>query len=168
MFADSGEARYTKSKSELMNKFESRSSTQRNQSRVNIDGGGKHHSAVYWPKDGMVRDHLTSIERYESKFNNSDVCMIFDRYFPNIIKCSKTRLQRVDGFRRVHQIGSNSPLTAKDVCMSSTKTKQSLIEIISEYQLEKFNEEELQHKLVVTSNDVIPEETANGTRKKGV
>ena len=76
---------------------------------------------------------------------------IFDRYFPKSIK-SDTRLQRVDGFRRVHQIARNTPLPAK--------------EVINEYLLETFTEKKLLSKLIVTSNSVIPEETSNGVRQK--
>ena len=106
---------------------------------------------------------LRSIENYLSKFTDSAaVYTVFDRYFPKSIK-SDTMLQRVDGFRRVHHIGRSSPLPGRDICMAFTKTKQNLIEVVSEL----FNERASQQKLVVTSNNVVlPEETTGGTRKR--
>ena len=50
--------------------------------------------------------------------------------------------------------------------MASTKTKKKLIEVISEYLLENFTERFMHHKLVVTSNDIHPEETILGVRQK--
>ena len=167
MFENTGEARYAPSKSDLMNKLKIEVSTRGiKPETVVIDGGGMLHSAIYWPKDGNMSDLLTSIDKYLSKFTDSaDVYTVFDRYFPKSIK-SDTRLQRVDGFRRVHHIGRSSPLPGKDICMASTKTKQNLIEVVSEYILEKFSERAAQQKFVVTSNDVLPEETIGGTRRK--
>ena len=167
MFEDSGEARYAKNKSGLMRKLKVEISSRGiNADVIVIDGGGMLHAAVHWPKDGIVEDLLRSIENYVSKFiSNADVYVIFDRYFPRSIK-SDTRLQRVDGFRRVHHIGRNSPLPAKDMCMASTKTKTNLIQVINEYILEKFTGRRMKQKLVVTSSDVLPEETVHGLRRK--
>ena len=50
--------------------------------------------------------------------------------------------------------------------MTSIKTKKNLIAIIAEYLLEKFTSKQIQHKLIVTSDDVHPEETSQGIREK--
>ena len=133
---------------------------------VVVDGGGMLHSAIYWPKDGLVSDLLKSVETYTSKtIDFSDVCIIFDRYCKKSIK-SDTRLQRVDGFKRVHHLGMNSPLPPKEICLSSIKTKKKLIEMIAENLLEMFTTKQIQHKLIVTSDDISPEETSQGIRTK--
>ena len=59
LFEDSGEARYPTTKSVLMNKLKvevlSRGIVP---DAVVVDGGGMLHSAIYWPKDGLVGDLL--------------------------------------------------------------------------------------------------------------
>ena len=47
LFEDSGHARYSTSKSVLMNKIKAESS-------VIIDGGAMLHSSVHWPSEGTV------------------------------------------------------------------------------------------------------------------
>ena len=167
LFEDSGEARYPTTKSVLMNKLKVEVSSRGIvPDAVVVDGGEMLHSAIYWPKDGLVSDLLKSVEKYTSKTNDfSDVCIIFDRYFKKSIK-SDTRLQRVDGFKRVHHLGMNSPLPPKEICLSSIKTKKKLFEIIVENLLEKFTTKQIQHKLTVTSDDIYPEETSQGIRTK--
>ena len=98
---------------------------------------GMLHAAVQWPKYGMVS--WSSEKHRVLHWQVRQLrCIHHLRYFPKSIK-SDTKLQRVH---------------------------QSLIEVISEYLLETFTEKKLQSKLIVTSNDVIPEETSNGVRQK--
>ena len=166
LFGDSGEARYPTTKSVLMNKLKVEVSSRGIvPDAVVVDGRGKLHSAIYWPKDGLVSDLLKSVEKYTSKtIDFSDVCIIFNRYFKKSIK-SDTRLQRVDGFKRVH-LGINSPLPPKEICLSSIKTKKKLIEMIAENLLEMFTTKQIQQRLIVTSDDIYPEETSQGIRTK--
>ena len=164
LFKNSSEARYPTAKSVLKNKLKVKVSSRGIEpDAVAVHGGGMFHSAIYWPKDGFVSDLLTSIENYISKLINvSDLYIIFDRYYKKSIK-SDTRLKRVDGFKSTHHLAMTSPLPAKEICTTSIKTKKNLIAIISEYLLEKFISEyllekftskQIQHELVVTSDDV--------------
>ena len=167
LFKDSGDARYPKTKSVLKNKLKVEVSLRGIAPDVVIvDGGGMLHSSIHWPKDGKVEDLVNGVEQYVNKLiNTSDVCIIFDRYFEKSIK-SDTRRQRVEAFKRTHHLGINTPLPAKEICMSSTKTKENLIEIIASTLLERFTKKKIQHKLIVTSKDVYPEETHQGIRTK--
>ena len=50
--------------------------------------------------------------------------------------------------------------------MSSTKSKDNLIEIIADQLLERFTQNKILHKLVITSKDSCPVETRQGTCQK--
>ena len=52
------------------------------------------------------------------------------------------------------------------MCMSSVKTKEILIEIVSTYLLEQFNAAKNEHQLMVTSKSPSPETTRLGIRIK--
>ena len=167
LFEDSGEPRYATSKSDLKNSLKVEvSSRGKELDAVLVDCGGMLHSAIYWPKDRQVSDLLKSIEKYACNLINlADLYMIFDRYYERSIK-SDTRMKRIEGFKRTHHLTSSSPLPAKEVCMSSIQTKKTLIEIIAENLLQKFTSLKIKHSLVVTSNDIHPEETCQGRRRK--
>ena len=86
-------------------------------------------------------------------------------YFDYSIK-SDTRQKRIGVFQRSHTLSLKTPLPAKEICMSSAKTKENLIEIIATVLLDSFTEKKLKQKLVVTSKSKFPEETSEGTRIK--
>ena len=167
VFDDDGTPRYPKSKSDLMKPLKVEVSLRSvKYDAVVVDCGGMLHSAIYWPKNGMVSDLLKGIEKYAYNFlSQGDLYMIFDRYYENSIK-SDTRMNRIDGFKRIHHLTSNSPLPTKEVCMSSIQTKRNLIEIIAEHLLEKFTELKIKYNFVVTSNDIHPEQTNQGIKFK--
>ena len=100
LFEDSGHARYSTSKSVLMNKIKAESSLRGVVfDAVIIDGGAMLHSSVHWPSEGTVNDFVSGIERYiEGFLKLSDVNVIFDRYFERSIK-SDTRNARIWNFR---------------------------------------------------------------------
>ena len=81
LFEDSGIARYTTSKSVLMNKIKEESSSRGAKfDAVIIDGGAMLHSSVHWPSEGTVNYLATSIGRYvEGYLKFSDVNLILDR-----------------------------------------------------------------------------------------
>ena len=65
LFYDSGEARYPKNKSLLMNKLKVEvTSCNVKPDAVAIDGGGMLHSSVHWPVNGVVRDFVDRVEHY--------------------------------------------------------------------------------------------------------
>ena len=139
MFHDSAEARYLKSKAVLKNKLKVEVSVRGVAvDVVVVDGGGLIHSSIHWPKDGLVRDLAAGVEMYVSKLlHNSDVYVAFDRYFEKSLK-SDTRLQRIGNFQRSHQLSIETSLPSKEVCMSSLKAKENLIEIIAKFLLQRF------------------------------
>ena len=91
--------------------------------------------------------------------------IIFDRYFDKSIK-SDTRLQRIGNFKRSHQLSIETSIPSKELCMSSFKTKENLIEIITKFLLQQFSTANCQHKLIVTSKSIYPVETSHGLQIK--
>ena len=91
------------------------------------------------------------------------MCVIFDCYFARSIK-GDTRLSRIGSFRRFHQLSIETELPPKDMCLSSTKTKENLIEIISSALLERLSATKSKHQLLLTSKRTVPEETHLGIR----
>ena len=75
---------------------------------------------------------------------------------------SDTREERVCSFRRSYQLDKSSSLPPQTICLSSSKTKQFLIEIISSDLLQEFSVEKFARKLVIVSNDEYPREVQNG------
>ena len=166
MFHDSGDARYPKSKVVLKNKLKVEVPVRRVEADAVVVGGGMLHASIYWPKDGSVEDLAKGVELYVSKFlKHSDVYLIFDRYFEKSIK-SDTRLGRIGSFIRSHQLSIETSLPSKEMCMSSTKTKANLIEIIATFLLQRFSTAEFQHKLLVNSKSIYPMGTSHGLQIK--
>ena len=166
-FKDTGEARYTSSKAVLKNKLKVEiSSRGLKPDAVIVDGGGMLHSSIHWPKEGLVEDLVSGIIQYVSKIvASSDGYVVFDRYFDYSIK-SDTRQKRIGVFQRLHTLSLETPLPATEICMSSAKTKENLIEIIATVLLDRFTEKNFKQKLVVTSKSIFPEVTSEGTRIK--
>ena len=160
LFKDTGDARYTSTISVLNNKLKVEvSSRTLEHDVVVIDRCGMLHPSVYWPKKGLVEDLVNSVDYYLSKFIIvADVYLIFDRYFENSIK-SDTRLERIRTYKRSHKFAIRTPLPPKEICMSSRKTKENLIEIIAPKLMERLTGKKIETKLVITSKDEFPEET---------
>lgn len=166
MFPDNGEPRFIKSKSVLKNKLKIEVST-RNLSpdAVIIDGGGMLHSAVHWPKKGSVRDFIDRVCSYVIKIlKYSDVYLAFDRYINDSIKAA-TRLQRIRSIiKRSHKVSLETPLPPKEVALSSNKTKEHLIELISNELLDRASNLNYGRKLIITSKSNFPEQSFEGER----
>ena len=133
LFKDTGEPRFTSSKTTLKNKIKVEVSSRGIvNDAILIDGGGMLHSSIHWPKEGLVEDLVKGIEQYIAKtVVSSDGYLVFDRYFDFSIK-SETRLKRIGLFKRTHNLSLKTTLPAKDICMSSTKTKENLIQVIAD------------------------------------
>ena len=110
LFYETGNARYAKNKSVLMNKLKVEESLRGIQfDSVIIDGGGLMHK-VYWPTDGMVKYLVDGVEKYIKMFIfDSDVFLIFDRYKADSIK-SDTRSARIGSFQRSYQLSLDREL----------------------------------------------------------
>ena len=110
MFKDTGDPRFTTTKSVLKNKLKVEvSSPNINPDTVVIDGGGLLPSDVDWPKDRIVQDFVDGVINYIFKIlRQSDIYLIFDRYIENSIK-SGTRLKRIGNFNRTHKHSLETP-----------------------------------------------------------
>ena len=163
LFNDIGEPRLTSSKATLKNKIKVEVSSRGVENdAVLVDGGGMLHSSIHWPKEGLVEDLVKGIEHYMSKvIKTSDAYLVFDRYFDYSIK-SETRLKRIGLFKRSHSLSVRTVLPSKEICMSSTKTEENLIEIIASQILERFTQKKITHKLVITSKSPCPVQTKLG------
>ena len=137
MFSESGEARYTNSKSVLMNKLKCEVPKKDIVPSVTVlDGMGMLHSSIYWPKNGMMKDLVDGVDLYIQRLiSDSNVYLVFDRYLETSIK-SDTRTSRVSGFQVSHQLNFSSDLPPKDICMASMKTKECIIEVITKELIE--------------------------------
>ena len=88
------------------------------------------HSAIHWPKEGLVEDLVHGVVQFTSKIlEYSNVYAVFDRYFDYRIT-SDTRQKRIGAFQRSHTLSMKAPLPDEELCMSSVKTKENLREII--------------------------------------
>ena len=165
MFEDNGEPRFIKSKSVLKNKLKVEVSQRNlNPDAVVIDGGGMLHSAVHWPKEGTVKDFTDGVCNYIIKMlEDSDVYLAFDRYIIDSIKAA-TRLQRIGNIKRSHNVSLETPLPPKEVALSSNKTKENLIELISNELLDRASTLNYRRKLIVTSKANFPEQSFEGER----
>ena len=165
IFQDSGEPRFTKSKSVLKNKLKIEVSPRNlNPDAVIIDGGGMLHSAVHWPKEGTVKDFTDGVCNYIIKIlKDSDVNLAFDRYTNDSIKAA-TRLQRIGNIKRSDNVSLETPLPPKEVALSSNKTKENLIELISNELLDRASNINYGRKLIVTSKSNFPEQSFEGER----
>ena len=165
MFEDNGEPRFIKSKSVLKNKLKVEVSQRNlNPDAVVIDGGGMLHSAAHWPKEGTVKDFTDGVCNYIIKMlEDSDVYLAFDRYIIDSIKAA-TRLQRIGNIKRSHNISLETPLPPKEVALSSNKTKENLIELISNELLDRASTLNYRRKLIVTSKSNFPEQSFEGER----
>lgn len=114
-----------------------------------IDGAGLLHK-VHWPTDGLVSDLVDGIERYVRKMLvSSHVYIVFDRYKKESIK-SGTRSARIGSFQRFHILAVTRDFPPKEICLSSIKTKESLIEIISKELCKRFVVNTTANRLVIT------------------
>ena len=165
LFDENGDMRIAKSKSTLKNKLQVQHSGRQVQrpDKVLIDG-----CALLWvihyPKNGTVLDYAENVTEYVSRLlAESDVFLIFDRYYSQSIK-NGTRLARSgDGSTRQHVLNLQTPLPAQKVALTVTENKVQLIDIICKHLKNKFCMNPSRNALVVTGKDPVPFEIKNGT-----
>ena len=158
LFKESGEARYPNRKSVLMKNLKCQeSSCGIKPDAVVVDGGGMLHK-IYWPSTGTVKDLVDNVEHYLRKASPfSDTYLIFDRYKAGSLK-GDTRDARVGSFRRNHQLTVEMELPPKEICLSSSTTKENLIEIMSEELCKRFEKLLKDKRFIVTSKSEVPTE----------
>ncbi|KAJ8378759.1 hypothetical protein AAFF_G00236790 [Aldrovandia affinis] len=114
---------------------------------------------IHWPADGTVADFIENVKtRLTSYLSESDVYLIFDRYYDYSIK-SVTRDVRETGVNKKHQLLLSTKLPAQKVVLSSIENKKQLNLLLCEeltqdrlFHLRSINK----HKLVVTGEDPCP------------
>ena len=112
----------------------------------------------------MVKHLVDGVEKYIKKFIfDSDVFLIFDRYKADSIK-SDSRSARIGSFQRSCQLSLDRELPLMCLCLSSTSTKENLIEIISGELFERFAANACSTRRVITSKNEVPEEVHCGVR----
>ena len=158
LFHETGNARYPKNKSLLMNKLKSEQSSRGIRfDAIVIDEGGLLYK-IYWPAYGTVSDLVDGLEKYIRKLNaEADVFIVFDRYRGKCIK-SDTRQARIGSFRRCHQLALDRDLPPRDMCLSSSATKENLIEIITQELFVRYRNIVSSQMLVITSKNEVPQE----------
>ena len=119
---------------------------------------------VYWSTDGMAKHLVDGVEKYIKKFIfDSDVFLTFDRYKADSIK-SDTQSARIGSFQRSYQLSLDRELPPMCLCLSSTSSKENLIEIISGELFKRFAANACSNRLVITSKNEVPEEVHCGVR----
>ena len=153
----SGDPRYTQSKSDLKNLLQSKiSSRNLNFDSIIIDGNAMLHSAIHWPKGADVSKLIEGIGSYIFQLlTNCDIYLIFDRYYNFSIK-SDTRQERRGAFLKDHKFTENTPLPSKEAALASTKNKVQLIEIIANRLLTAAASHNTINKLIITSANPTP------------
>ena len=117
---------------------------------------------IYWPAYGTVSDLVNGLEKYIRKLNaEADVFIVFDRYREKCIK-SDTRQARIGSFRRCHQLALDRELPPRDMCLSSSATKENLIEIIIQELFVRYRNIVSNHRLVITSKNEVSQELHHG------
>ena len=107
---------------------------------------------------------LMGFERFIKKMLISfHVYMVFDRYKEDSIK-SRTRSARIGSFTRSYHLTLTKDLPPKEICLTSIKTKEILIEIIAEELCKQFIKIKTLSRLVITSGSHFPQEVKLGVR----
>ena len=114
---------------------------------------------IHWPADGTVADFIENVKaRLTSYLLESDVYLIFDRYFEYSIK-SVTRDVRETVVNKKHHLLLSTKLPAQKVVLSSIENKKQLNKLLCD-ELSKDRLFHLRstktHKLVVTGEDPCP------------
>ena len=166
LFEESGVARYPKNKSLLLNKlkFEESSRCIKADATV-IDGGGMLHK-VHWSPNDIVKDLVDEIDRYVRMLMLiTDVYLILDRYKTGCIK-SDTKTARLGAFRRSHHLSLKRELPPKHMILSSSSTKENLIELISSELWTRFKTNKTPKRFFVTSKNPVSEQVQHGVITK--
>ena len=160
MFEDNGDIRICKSKATLKNRLQVEVSSRFVEPAdvILIDG-----CAVLWviswpSSSGTVEDFLKNMVVCLNKIlQNTDVYLIFDRYYPNSIK-DATRMSRAGrNATRRHQLTLHMQLPPQKVVLTVTENKVQLIDLACKYLTENpLLLPQNGRKLIITGGDPIP------------
>ena len=124
---------------------------------------------IQWPSNtgkekAQVKDFIDSFVSFILyKMQEADIYLVFDRYLDYSTKTS-TRQARGTGGCKTFQLLYASPLPTQTQVLNNSKNKKQLIALIVEKLIERLTEQddEFQHKLVVTGQNPCPVELFNG------
>ena len=124
---------------------------------------------IQWPSNtgkekAQVKDFIDSFVSFILyKMQEADIYLVFDRYLDYSTKTS-TRQARGTGGCKTFQLLYASPLPTQTQVLNNSKNKKQLIALIVEKLIERLTEQddEFQHKLVVTGQNPCPVELFKG------
>ena len=169
VFDDNGNMRISTSKSVLKNKLQVTQSTRASVKRnVIIIDGCAILWCLHWPFNATIQDYVDNFWHYVSRrLNRCDACLIFDRYYEYSIKsCTrKSRMSQKSG--TAQKLKLSTPLPSQQLVITITENKAQLINMICEQVKNKAlsipsNEEEFNHKLLITGSSEVPQEICSG------
>ena len=157
MFKDSGDMRTLTNKSDLKNSINVVSST-----RVVVVDGCTFLWSTLWPTKGCVNDFInTYIAHLLRLLKDSDVYLVFDRYFQFNIKCA-TRNDRGKSSLRAFNVNLSMPLPSQADILNHMGSKKQLIEIIVYQLTEIVQTHNFMNCLLITAKDAVPIELKDG------
>lgn len=167
LFLDDGNMRPASSKSKLKNFLEVQQSsrTMRNPDLVVLDGCAVLW-AIHWPIAGTLFDLVNAVALYiEVRLRNSDVNIIFDRYFDYSPKgCTRGRRTCISSDHRLLEL--QSPLPPQSVSLTVTDNKVQIINIVCNGLLKHFQQQPSDNRLLITGSDTVPNEVHMGVHIK--
>ena len=163
MFEDDGQMRTSKNKSDLKRKLQIEIPTRKTGiPDVVILDGCAILWIINWPSNATVLSYCKSVSEYiQRKLEQSDVFLVFDRYFDFSIK-SATRSYRGKKATRHHILTLNSPLSPQDAVLNVYQNKVQLINMICQQVIDDCTQQKNNRMLVVKGSDFIPVEVLGG------
>ena len=164
LFESNGEMRPSKIKSYLKKALQVETSYRlQPKSNVIIIDGCAQLWSISWPTNGTVRNLADALYHVVVSYLTMgiDICLVFHRYYKYSIK-GLTRAQRTGSIANNHVLSLDTPLPTRENTMTSTRNKVQVIDIISQYIIEKLTGTNYQSKFVVTFSEEIPIQVQNG------
>lgn len=166
MFDNSGEMRIAASKSTLKKKLQVAYSARRiGTPDVLILDGCAILWCIHWPSNGTVQDFIESYWQYVyHRLRESDVYLVFDRYYEYSIKSSTRNSRRHQNAIIEHRLKRTTPLPAQHTVLTNTANKVQLIDMICEHHIERAREipDNCNHRLIITGSSEVPKEIHQG------
>ena len=118
--------------------------------------------STLWPTKGCVNGFINSyIERLLRLLKDSDVYLVFDRYFQFSIKCA-TRSDCGKSSLRAFNVNLSIPLPLQADILNHIGNKKQLIEIIVCQLTEILQTRNFMYCLLITAKDAVPIELKDG------
>jgi len=166
IFEGNGDMRITKSEAKPKQKLQvEQSSRTRPSPETTVIDGGALLWIIQWPNKGIVQVYVNSVLEYIfRKLEDSDVNVIFDRYFKYSAKSATRTSRAVQQASRCHKLTPSTPLPAQTTALTLTENKQQIISTICEQLQEKGKTHNTtgKHSLLVNGPSSVPVEVFKG------